>query len=539
MFGIAVQFLAGRYAASEHNDRDRAEWPPHPARLFSALVDAWADNGQDETEARALRWLEVQPAPAITAPDAGERSVMTVFVPVNDAITLGSHAEQAKVMGALDDLLEAEATLGVATGAPEIKKATRARDAKKNTYDAQLSRLTAKASVPATAEGTAVLPEARGRQPRTFPVALPHGPEVVFTWPDEPDSELNTALDTLCGRVARLGHSSSMVGCRVVDTATPPDWVPDEAGDTVLRVPLDGQLDRLVEAHTRHRGVDARLLPDRKQRYCRPGAAARRSPAPHLGEDWLVFERTDGQPLPITQVCHVARALRGSLMTHAAEPIAPVITGHAPDGSRLEGPHAAFVALPFVQHQHATGHLLGAAIVLPRDLPAEERQAVLVAIGRWRRAGDMRLVFGRAGAWTVELRPAPDKVGLSPATWCHAARTWLSVTPIALDANPGNLHSREPAVAAAAWERARQTVSRACERVGLPAPVSVAVGLSPVVTGSRPADHFPPFPHTQRGSRFRRVLVHAAVQFAEPVRGPVLLGAGRYLGLGLLRPVRD
>jgi len=35
------------------------------------------------------------------------------------------------------------------------------------------------------------------------------------------------------------------------------------------------------------------------------------------------------------------------------------------------------------------------------------------------------------------------------------------------------------------------------------------------------------------------VRVHADIQFAAPVRGPLLLGAGRYFGLGLCLPVED
>jgi CRISPR-associated protein Csb2 len=32
-----------------------------------------------------------------------------------------------------------------------------------------------------------------------------------------------------------------------------------------------------------------------------------------------------------------------------------------------------------------------------------------------------------------------------------------------------------------------------------------------------------------------RQLTHAVLQFPEPVRGPVLLGVGRFAGLGLCR----
>ncbi len=45
-----------------------------------------------------------------------------------------------------------------------------------------------------------------------------------------------------------------------------------------------------------------------------------------------------------------------------------------------------------------------------------------------------------------------------------------------------------------------------------------------------------PFPRKPAGAgsdKFARVCVHAEVEFAEPVEGPVLLGAGRYFGVGL------
>jgi CRISPR-associated protein Csb2 len=34
-----------------------------------------------------------------------------------------------------------------------------------------------------------------------------------------------------------------------------------------------------------------------------------------------------------------------------------------------------------------------------------------------------------------------------------------------------------------------------------------------------------------------RQLTHAVIRFAEPIDGPVILGAGRFVGLGLCRPI--
>ena len=82
-FAIEVNFLTGRYVATSHNDRRRGEWPPHPARLFSALVAAWADE-RDDSERRSLEWLERQGSAAIAASGAIPRRVLSHFVPVND-----------------------------------------------------------------------------------------------------------------------------------------------------------------------------------------------------------------------------------------------------------------------------------------------------------------------------------------------------------------------------------------------------------------------------------------------------------------------
>ena len=92
MLAIEVELLTGRYAATAHNDRGSAEWPPHPARFFSALVAALYDRDEvDPGERAALLWLEQQSAPLLRVdPESkvGRRQVHNAYVPVND-VTLG------------------------------------------------------------------------------------------------------------------------------------------------------------------------------------------------------------------------------------------------------------------------------------------------------------------------------------------------------------------------------------------------------------------------------------------------------------------
>jgi CRISPR-associated protein Csb2 len=47
------------------------------------------------------------------------------------------------------------------------------------------------------------------------------------------------------------------------------------------------------------------------------------------------------------------------------------------------------------------------------------------------------------------------------------------------------------------------------------------------------------FPTARRGQPAPRLYMHVTLSFDREVTGPALLGAGRHLGLGLLRPLRE
>ena len=47
MFSLGVEFLMGRAMMSRWQNREEAEWPPHPDRVFMALVAAWGESGED------------------------------------------------------------------------------------------------------------------------------------------------------------------------------------------------------------------------------------------------------------------------------------------------------------------------------------------------------------------------------------------------------------------------------------------------------------------------------------------------------------
>lgn len=563
MLALRVDYLAGRAVATAWNDRGSAEWPPHPSRLYAALVDAWADvDAPDPAEEAALRWLEAQGPPAVHASEATKRSVMTVYVPVNDPSVASGQVERKRAL-----LAEAERAFGEASAAlVEGLAAAERRRVEKDLARVQkgldkarrdLVEVVAQDRLPAAPNkeqmkmAVAVMPESRLKQSRTFPSVTPKDPTVWMAWATDP-GEHREPLQRLASRVFRLGHSSSVVRATVLDDVpadAPEAEEPMAEGERVLRVVDAGQLDRLVEEHGRHRGVEPRVLPARSQPYGRriPKTDRREPHSVFDDRTWVVLTRERGDRLDVTAGVALARAVRGALLRHAAEPIASVLTGHRASGEPLDVPHLAVVPLPFVGHLHADGGIRGVALILPREASPRERGAVLQALEAWERAAEspdeggaplLRAVMGSAGALNLRrlgFEEVPST--LRPGTWCQPRTRWVTATPVALDRNPGDLQDPDPRRRAAAWAAVAQDLRRACAHVGLPEPVEVEGITSVPLAGTAKARDWPAFP--PQPGRQRKVKVHARLVFAEPVRGPILLGSGRYLGLGLFRPVRE
>lgn len=542
MLAIEVAFLTGRYVATAYNNRLEPEWPPHPARLFSALVAThFSTDAPSPEERAALLWLETLEAPSIRASDASARDVATVFVPVNDVAMTNVDAEAAS----LDEAriaLEAARASGVAKA---IKAATSQAKKAENRLSAAIARSVGVPKASANpAAALQVLPEHRVRQPRTFPSVTPEEPRVTYVWPAaEPTASHRTALDALLARLVRLGHSSSLVAARLVEGDVSPVWRPAVDGEVILRAVQPGQLEALQRSFQLHKETEPRVMPARFQGYTRltpDGAAA--MPRSVFSEDWLLFRRVGGPSPPIVACTGVARAFRGALMSYARS-VPELLSGHGPEGEPSTRDHLAVVALPFVGHRQASGAILGVALVLPRDCPPEERRVLYEAIDRWEnveRSEDedtprLSLLMGRAGTLEIErVEWGAVQSSLRPPTWCRPAQVWSSVTPVALDRNPGDLRSREPEKLMKALAEAEDTVRRACERIGLPQPVAVEILPAAPWAGAAKAKVYPAYPEAPE--RTRRVLTHVRVRFDTMVRGPILLGAGRYLGLGLLRP---
>jgi CRISPR-associated protein Csb2 len=539
MIAIEINFLTRRYVATAHHDRRGHEWPPDPARVFSALVATWADaDAPDPDERAALEWLEAQSPPAVVASDAVDRKVVSYFVPVNDAsvISPASYRKRAERIEESRDAL----TDALFESDGEITRTVRGIQTRIRRQQ-DVSTLVASAGRTNLEAALELLPEGRGKQERWFPSVTPAEPRVVYIWAADPAQPITSALDRLLARVTRLGHSSSLVSCRLTEDPPAPTYVPGD-GLKVMRSVRRGQLIALERAHEQHKAVKPRALPSTPVRYRTVSAGTggvQRLRANTAGE-WLVLEfRPGSRNLPATRAAEVATTLRKAIFSYAADPLPEGLSGHQPSGAPSTRLHVGFLALPWVGHAHADGRLMGVAIGVPDGLSDESKRALLRAVGTWEReASPLRLLLGRQGVLEME-RPTGSSAlaSLRPRSWHRPSRRWVSVIPVALPTHPGRLTGGTASARGAAWRRAEQAVIDSCRHVGLPEPADVVVSLDPFVAGALPAFMFPAFRQRgPNGESVARRLVHVAVTFDQPLEGPLVLGAGRFVGIGLMRP---
>lgn len=585
MLAIELHFLTGRAVLTAHNDRECAEWPPHPARVFSALVAALFAGDASPAEREALRWLAALPAPAIWASDASPRAVLKYFVPTNDVSAhikrhnlLARKADQeewlrAELLGEADpkEIKKRNKQLEKvrteiedrAAMSPDNENLAVVEDADESSDDGDTEDGDPKKKKDKTpGAGLPTVPRVDKKE-RFWPSVTPYSDRMYLIW--EMESETAPAhldaLRSVASRVTRLGHSSSMISARWVDQAPEPNWSPDPEGAHPLRVVGDGQLERLEQEHGQHQNIHGHVLPFLWQSYRKDTEETQFvSPTP-LGpwtfDHAVLFERSEGPRFTAVRAVELSKQLRRVLMSFADERSAgglgvpALLSGHADDGRPLQSPHVAIVPLPYVGSDHADGTVKGLALLFPAGASADERKRVLRAIANWERSQntdsvpELPLHFGKAGSWHLtRYVDGPLMYTLRPSTWKGPARRWSSVTPVALSRNPGDLFSDRDDRAAAAFRNAEAVVRRECAFAGLPEPVAVQASLTSQIRAGSDTRSFPPYPPVGHqkpvgNMAFQRVLVHVDVTFPVPVSGPLLLGAGRHHGLGLFKPVQE
>jgi len=525
MFGLAIRYLNGwAMAASDGAKKERPEWPPHPDRVFMALAAAWFETGKDEEEGLSLGCLESLPVPSLYASEAfprfcdGDRLQLptTSYVPVNDTKPK-KQKSKALDFGSLKDA------------------------------------------------GLDILPEFRSRQERSFPLVVPRFDTVYLIWRETEGQTYLEALNRLCQKVVYVGHSASFVQMWVEENPPEPNLVPFSGRVRHhLRVPGPGRLNYLESRFNRDailayaeltekikvaKGKEQRLMKEDLENRFGGNPPLSQRPEPGLWQGYdaprpleapeipgsvfdpnMIVLTLRGRRYPLISTLKMTEALRGLVMSSC--PIQPPpewVSGHTTEGGRTEKPHLALIPLPFVGAEHADGRIMGLSLVLPRKLNPEEADAFFDPFlrneqGLTRR---IRLFNGREleCEFELEVRESPP-YNLSLTAWTGPSQVWASVTPVVLDRHFDGPNR---------WEKAAVVVKEGCERIGLPRPIEVVLQPVSLVEGVPHSREFETLLRKSDGGHMHHT--HAVVIFDQPVRGPVIVGAGRYRGYGLFRPL--
>ncbi len=201
-------------------------------------------------------------------------------------------------------------------------------------------------------------------------MAIPGDPNVYLVWPADPSPEVREGLESLCGKVIRVGHSASLVQAWVEDAPPAPNLIPTEGlAQRPLRVSGPGRLEHLAAQYQSSR------RPERSRWVAY--APAQPEPPPEISGSLfdgrlLVLRRVSGSRLGLESTLILADKLRSAVVRHCPQPVPEWVSGHTAEGRPSQRPHLALLPLPFVANEHADGHLLGLALAMPKHLePAE------------------------------------------------------------------------------------------------------------------------------------------------------------------------
>ncbi len=498
MVALRVEYLTNVAMATAHDDPSRSmpEWPPHPDRLYSALVAAAAhlpdaSNGALPQHAQdALKWLAQQcwadegvVAPELYVLDAHHRLAPEVHMPSNP------HEEEIW----------------------QKPKKSKPRAAQKS-FDLKT-----------------ILPVHRKKTALPIPAVVPEEPVVYFVWKNaKPNGHLETLRD-ICARVTCLGRSRSLVRVSLVDEPPEPTHTPDPLGQVQLRVPPPNRLEDLKGFYER-KGGKPDPSPPRRYRRLRDKADDPEAIPSIFGRMYVFKPCKDDPALPAISTRKVTKTLRRALIKcieatkKKHDNVPEIVHGHG------EHPHCAYVALPFVHpwQRHADGALKGLAVLIPRGASQNDLMALALGFEELQKSG---LGIPGIGTWHLDEVPqdAPPLRALDAATWRGPSRLWATATPMEFGHFPKRNKSGEAKV-----------VLDSLEMVGIDPDhvVEIAVGRHSPLHGAPPTWAYKPRRAADDDAP-SRLLRHVTLRFDRPVAGPLLLGAKRFFGLGLMMPLRD
>lgn len=480
MFALGIELLMRRAIISRWDNREEPEWPPHPDRVFMALVAAWGETGEDTAHREALEWLERLGPPSLAIPlEVSERTKFTSYVPVNDD---SSPCGKKGAFGAMGSI-----------------------------------------------------PIGRNRQPRFFPSVTPEYPTFSLIWECDLPVKLRQPLAEICSLATYVGHSATPVRVWIQEAPPKANLVPDENRTELrMRVFTAGRLAYLKSRYE----AGLRPQPSLWQGYGFPQEEINSNTTQGPYDPGVfILRHVGGRKIDLESCGIVIDGIRKELMRRHGPDAPEWISGHAPNGSPSKQSRPVYLPLAFVDNKHADGHLLGVAIAIPKNFEHTERLFEL--LGTHGQPEDVcplgvpflsvllqsaQLEDQESCKLDLELDERPEgrrAKALKSFTWTDASTIWTTVTPVMLPQFPRRELTSEA------------VISQACVDAGYPKPIAVRVSFAPLMEG---VPHSRLFHIKHRVGRPPRPLTHAEIEFENPVRGPVLIGAGRYAGYGVCRP---
>ncbi len=490
---IAVTYLDPRFHG--RGDGANPEWPPSPLRLMQAIVAANADNicaGSDLDQ--ALAWLESQRPPIIVAPRGTEAEPYCLSVPNNAMDVVGKAWERGKYFS----------------------------------------------------EGDAN-PATHRTMKTVHPVYMTDDDTVHYLWElDKSSRETTVATESLfkaAGRIVALGWGTDLVVGRAelitsaqLRALSGECWLPSASTNvTTLRVPVPGTLDALRSRHAAflQRIGNSGLSPvDPLTRFDITGY---RRPNDPITRPCAVFElRHDNGSLcrysqrKLMHIAGMIRHLANEVMQQSAPSdvdaqwVEQYVAGHC-DAHAKEHRQFSYLPLPSIGHEHADQAVRRVMIAAP------------LGDDRWLRDLADRLT-GRQlqpekGSEFGDLEPPTlIRVHRDKVAWCYIApaNRWASVTPVIL---PGH-DDHKPA-------KTRKLIDAALAQSGIDQPCTYEWGLLSRFRQSLSAHKYDrngrPV-YLKPGYLQNLTSVHLTLAFDDEleVSGPLVIGAGRHCGFGLM-----
>lgn len=345
----------------------------------------------------------------------------------------------------------------------------------------------------------------------------------ALVWPDlDVDDATLGRLMRLAWNVPYIGRTTSDVEVQVVPSAVPVledqvVWRPVELGlaerpDAVVDVPYPGYREALDCCFDDGRPAWEAPRESIPYRWREPETVATALSGPWDELIVLGFAR-HRWPLSGQEGLRAAETLRQAVLSHLVGD-APQVTGHGAD----DRPHVAYLSLPNVGYQHSDGSLMGVAAAIPGEIPKEDYVALVRALNSIERLNTRH--------WSISLESAATlrkTASLSANRWCGprgGACEWITATPVMLD--------KFPQGKVTAYHR----IAESLQIAGFPEPVEIELFPSAPLSGGIRR----PLRSASHRREPNRPYVHCRVRFAEPVVGPVIAGAMRFLGMGLFVP---